>query len=157
MSEEKNHGLGEQARALRDDLRPSNLDEKLQEKVEERPKTRHLLDFAIVGKALLAAAIVALILGLIFSPRLAAVALVVVFFGTWLGLAQLSYDRRRQTSDPDAEDVEPDPSGYQGDRGEVEAEREQEGDAADDDGSGSEDEPAQSRNGSAPDRERTTN
>ena len=71
------------------------------------------------------------------------------------GLAQLSYDRRRDTSDPDAEDAKPDPSGYEGDRGEVEAQREQEGDADDDDDSDGE--PAQSRNGSAPHRERTTN
>ena len=140
MSDEKNPGIGEQARALREDLKPDRLEEKLQEVIEERPKTKHLLDFSIVGKALLAAVVTALVLWLIFSPQLAAIALVVVFVGVWLGMAQLSYDKRRETRD--SRSAEPGESGYEGDRGEVEAEREQEGDAP-------------SRNGSAPARERS--
>ena len=130
----------EQAQALREDLAPARMEEKLSEVIEERPKAKHLLDFTIVGKAVLAAVVVALILWLIFSPQLAAIALVLVFLGTWLGLAQLSYDRRRPTREADS--AEPEPSGYEGDRGEVEAEREQEGET-------------ESRNGSAPDRDRS--
>ena len=142
MSDEQKPGMRDHARALRDDLAPSKVDEKLQEVAEERPKTKHLLDFSIVGKALLAAVVTALVLWLLFSAQLAAIALVVVFIGTWLLLAQLSYDRRRETTD--ASSAEPEPSGYEGDRGEVEAERELEGDAA-------------SPNGSQPDRERSAN
>ena len=141
MSDEKNTGIGEHARALREDFAPDKLEGKLQEVIEERPKTRHMLDFAIVGKALLAAVVVALVLWLLFSPQLAAIALVVVFVGGWLLLAQLSYEKRRETRD--TQDADPDPSGYAGDRGEVEAEQEQEGDAP-------------SRNGSTPDHERAT-
>jgi hypothetical protein len=134
--------------ALREEFSPDRVEQKLQEVVEERPKARHLLDFSIVGKALLAAVVVAVLLWLIFSPQLAGIALVVVFLGAWLGMAQLSYDRRRETRDASAddadddEDAKPDPSGYEGDRGEVEAEREQEGDREDE----------QSSNGSASDR-----
>jgi hypothetical protein len=144
MSDEKNTGIGEHARALREDFAPAKLESKLQEVIEERPKTRHLLDFSIVREALLAAVIVALVLWLLFSPQLAAIALVVVFVGGWLLIAQLSYDKRRDTRDTrdtSESDPDPDPSGYAGDRGEVEAEQEQEGDAP-------------SRNGSTPDPER---
>lgn len=108
--------------ALRDEMSPARIEQKLQDVVEERPKARHLLDFSIVGKALLAAVVVALLLWLIFSPQLAGIALIVVFLGAWLGLAQRSYDQRRETRDA-GEDAKPDESGYEGDRGEVEAER----------------------------------
>ena len=132
--------------ALREQFAPDRVEKKLQEVVEERPKARFLLDFAIVGKALLAAIVVAGLLWLIFNPQLAGIALVVVFLGVWLGMAQAGYDRRRETRDA-RDDADPDASGYEGDRGEVEAEREQEGDAKDED-----DQPS-SRNGSSPDRE----
>jgi hypothetical protein len=137
MSEEKS-----KARAVREEFSPERVEKKLQEVASERPKVKYLLDFSIVGKALAAAAIVAVLLLLIFSPPAAGIGLVVVFFGVWLGLAQFSYDRRRETRDPEAD---PDESGYAGDRGEVEAEAEQE----DEDGA---DGPA--RNGSTSGRER---
>ncbi|HEX8745330.1 MAG TPA: hypothetical protein VF712_19545 [Thermoleophilaceae bacterium] len=100
MAEEENvSGIGGHARALREEMSPAKVEAKLEEVVEERPKAKHLLDFAIVGKALLIAVVVALILWLIFSPQLAAIALVLVFVGAWLGLAQMSYERRRETRD----------------------------------------------------------
>lgn len=114
--------------ALREEFAPDRMEQKLQEVMEERPKARHLLDFAIVLKAVVAAVVVAALVWLIFSAQIAGVALIVVFLGTWLGMAQLSYDRRRETRDA----REPEPSGYAGDRGEVEAEQEQEGQAGDD-------------------------
>jgi flagellar biosynthesis component FlhA len=139
---EEQPGLGEQAKALREDMSPSKLNEKLEEVIEERPKTAHVLDFAIVGRALLAAAVIAVILGLLIGWPIAAIALVVVFFGGWLLGAQLSYDRRRPTrdaSDDEEEEEEKkketaasgkddeDEDEYEADRGEVEAEQEQEG------------------------------
>ena len=139
MSEEKS-----KTQALRDEFSPDRVESKLQEVVDERPKAKYLLDFTIVGKALLAAVVVAALLWLIFSAPLAGVGLVLVFFGAWLGLAQLAYDKRRETRD--ARDADPDESGYAGDRGEVEAEREQ-ADDEDEDGQPS------PRNGSSPDRE----
>lgn len=152
MGEERKEGFGEQARALKEDLSPAKVEQKLEQVVEERPKTRHLLDFTIVAKALVAAVVVAALLWLLVNPQLAAIALVVVFIGGWLLMAQLSYDRRRETRDASAE---PDESGYEGDRGEVEAQHEQEGG----DGEGAEDEGGDegpSRNGADPHRQRTT-
>jgi hypothetical protein len=149
---EESPSAGEQVKALREDLSPRKLNEKLEETIEERPKTAHLLDFRIVGMALAAAVVVALILLVLASAQIAALALVVVFLGGWLLGAQLSYDRRRPTRDTrdgdeddedaaegsEEEDAPPrqaearSPSGdseeYQADRGEVEAEQEQEKD-----------------------------
>lgn len=119
--------------ALREEFAPDRVEKKLQEVMEERPKARHLLDFSIVFKALAAAVVVAALVWLIFSAQIAGVALIVVFLGTWLGMAQLRYDRRRETRDARDPDAEPKPSGYAADRGEVEAEQEQEGQAGDDD------------------------
>ena len=146
---DQNPSAGEQARALREDLAPSKLNAKLEEVIEERPKTRFVLDFKIVGLALLAAAMVALILLVLVSAPVAALGLLVVFFGGWLIGAQVSYDRRRETRDARADDDEEDPSAgseeedapsrqaearkpdsdeYEGDRGVDEAEQEQEKD-----------------------------
>ena len=153
MAEDEKQGLGAQARALRDDLAPSKMEEKLEAAVEERPTARHLLDFSIVGKALLIAAVVAAIVWLLIGPRLAAVVLLVLFIGGWILMAQRSADRRRETHDARASDDDADPepgdSGYEGDRGEIEAEQEQQGE---DD----EQREAPSRNGSTPDKSRTT-
>jgi hypothetical protein len=153
--EDQSPSLGEQARAMREDLAPSKVNARLEEVIEERPKARHLLDFSIVGKALLAAAIVAVVLLILVSAQAAAIGLVVVFVGGWLLGAQLSYDRRRETRDararqetgerPDdgggeedespprqseARSAQPDSDEYAADRGENEAEQEQEGKAA---------------------------
>ena len=90
--------LREQAGALKEEFSPARLSESLEEAASERPMMRHLLAWDTVLKALAAAVIVALIL-LLISTKVAAIALVVVFFGAWLGLARLSYDRRRDTQD----------------------------------------------------------
>jgi hypothetical protein len=154
VEEERKEGLGAHARALKDEMSPARVEEKLQEVVEERPKTRFLLDFSIVAKALVAAVVVAALLWLLVNAQLAAIALVVVFIGGWLLLAQVSYDRRRETRDARSS-AEPGESGYEGDRGEVEAQREQkDGDEAD--GGGDDRGDAPSRNGSAPERQHTT-
>jgi Flp pilus assembly protein TadB len=108
---------GEQVKALREDLSPAKLNAKLEEVIEERPKTAHLLDFKIVGQALLAAAVVALILWLLIGPKIAALALVVVFLGVWLIGAQMSYDRRRQTRDVRKGDGDGDGDGGDGGSG----------------------------------------
>lgn len=142
MADDRSPSAGEQARALKDDLSPAKLNAKLEDVIEERPKTAHLLDFRIVGRALLVAVVVAIVLALLVSPPIAAIALVVIFFGGWLIGAQVSYDRRRETrdvrEDPSAKAEEddspprqveartPDSDEYQADRGELEAEQEQE-------------------------------
>jgi Flp pilus assembly protein TadB len=91
--------LREQAGALKEDFSPSRLADSLEDAASDRPMVPHLLAFDTVLKALAAAVVVALILMLLTSAKVAAVALVLVFFGAWLGLARLSYDRRRDTRD----------------------------------------------------------
>src|SRR5918992_5039620 len=73
--------LREQTKALREEFAPSRVSAKLEEVAEERPKVQHLLDFSIVGKALLAAVVVAAILFFLLGAAFAAIALVVVFLG----------------------------------------------------------------------------
>ena len=109
--DEESPSLREQASALKEDWKPSRLEETLEEAASDRPMVKHLLDFGIVIRALAIAAVVTLVLLLLASAALAAIGLVVVFFGSWLLLARLSYDRRRETRDAgdgDDEDSESD-------------------------------------------------
>jgi hypothetical protein len=48
---EEQPSVGEQAKALRKDLSPSKLNSKLEDVIEERPKTAHVLDLKIVCSA----------------------------------------------------------------------------------------------------------
>jgi Flp pilus assembly protein TadB len=102
------NGLGDQARALREDLAPARLKRELEEALEEQPMARQLLSIEIVLRAAAVAAVVALLLWLIVGARAAAIALVVVFLGTWLVWSRVSYDRRRRTQPADGEESEDD-------------------------------------------------
>jgi Flp pilus assembly protein TadB len=99
--------LKEGFREVRDQARPSEINPKLEEAVQNQPLAPHLLDFKVVLKALAIAAVVALVLFLLISPMFAGVALVLVFFGSWFGLATLSYgkaeERRESEKDDDDE------------------------------------------------------
>jgi uncharacterized membrane protein len=104
--------LREGAREVRDQARPSEINPKLEEAVQNQPLLPHLLSFNVVLKALAIGAVVALILFLLVSPMFAGVGLILVFFGAWFGLATLSYgkaEERREAekkSDEDEEDEE---------------------------------------------------
>jgi Flp pilus assembly protein TadB len=100
---EEGSGLGDQARALRDDLSPSRINENLEQKVSDRPLLAHLLDLGIVARAVALAVVVALLAWLIVGPATAAFFLLVVYFGAWYILARMSYSRRRQTRPADSE------------------------------------------------------
>jgi Flp pilus assembly protein TadB len=100
---EEGSGLGDQARALREDLSPSRINENLEQRVSDRPLLAHLLDLGIVARGVALAVAVALLAWLIVGPATAAVALVVVYFGAWYILARLSYERRRPTRPADSE------------------------------------------------------
>ncbi|MEA2375961.1 MAG: hypothetical protein QOD53_2424 [Thermoleophilaceae bacterium] len=101
-------GLGDHARELRSEFSPDKLNESLEEAVKERPLLDHLLDLGIVAQAVAIGVIGALILWLLIGPGAAAVALVVLFLGSWYGLAQRSYDKRRPTQPADDEDEDED-------------------------------------------------
>lgn len=100
--------LGDHARELREEFSPSKLNESLEEKVRERPLLDHLLDLAVVGRAVIIAVVVALIAYLLLGPVAAAILLVLVFFGTWYGLANRSYEQRRETQPANGDDDEED-------------------------------------------------
>ena len=93
--------LRDQARALKEDWKPEHFQEQLDDAVSERPMVRHLLDFGIVLRAVAIAAVVTIVLLIVTSAAFAAIGLVVVFFGSWLLLARLSYDQRRETREAD--------------------------------------------------------
>ena len=98
-------------REVRDQARPSEINPKLEEAVQNQPLLPHLLSFPVVLKALAAGAVVALILFLLVSPIFAGVGLVIVFFGAWFGLATMSYAKaegRRSEKNDDADEKEDD-------------------------------------------------
>jgi Flp pilus assembly protein TadB len=100
--------LKDGVREVRDQARPSEINPKLEEAVQNQPLAPHLLDFKVVLKALAIAAVVALVLFLLISPMFAGVGLVLVFFGAWFGLATLSYGKaeERREAEKDDEDEE---------------------------------------------------
>jgi hypothetical protein len=100
--------MREGLREVRDQARPSEINPKLEEAVQNQPLLPHLLSFNVVLKALAIGAVVALILFLLVSPLFAGVGLLIAFFGAWFGLATLSYgkaaDREEAKSDDDEDD-----------------------------------------------------
>jgi hypothetical protein len=85
--------LREGFREVRDQARPSEINPKLEEAIQNQPLLPHLLSFDVVLKALAAGAVVALLLFLLLSPMFAGVGLLLVFFGTWIGLSVVSYGK----------------------------------------------------------------
>jgi hypothetical protein len=100
--------LKEGFREVRDQARPSEINPKLEEAVENQPLAPHLLDFKVVLKALAIGAVVALILFLLVSPMFAGVGLLLVFFGAWFGLATLSYGKAEERREAEKNDDEED-------------------------------------------------
>jgi hypothetical protein len=102
--------LREGAREVRDQARPSAINPKLEEAVQNQPLLPHLLSFDVVLKALAAGAVVALILFLLASPMFAGVGLLIAFFATWIGLSVVSYgkaeDRRAAERKSEGEEDE---------------------------------------------------
>ena len=87
----------EMREGAREMLSPRGANERLEEAVAERPLARHLLDFKIVGRAVLIAAVLTIVCAILFSPILGAVVLVLSFFASWILLAARSYEQRRPT------------------------------------------------------------
>ena len=80
---------------MKKDLDPDKLEERLTEVSKDKPLVRHLLDLRVVLRALLFAAVVALLALLLFSGKIAGVLLLFCFFGAWVFLANRDYERRR--------------------------------------------------------------
>ena len=95
-------------REVRDQARPSELNPKLEEAVQNQPLLPHLLSLEVVLKALAIGAVVALILFVLVSPIFAGIGLMVAFFGGWFGLATISYGKaeERRAAERDDDDGE---------------------------------------------------
>jgi hypothetical protein len=102
--------MREGAREVARQARPSEINPKLEEAVQNQPLLPHLLSFKVVAAAIAIGAVFALVLFLLVSPMMAGVALMIFFFGSWFGLATLSYaraqDRRSSSDDEDSDDDE---------------------------------------------------
>ena len=91
--------LREGLREVRDQARPSEINPKLEEAVQNQPLLPHLLSFDVVLKAVAIGAVVALVLFLIASPMIAGLGLLVSFFAAWIGLATYSYGKASERAE----------------------------------------------------------
>ena len=73
----------------------SEINPKLEEALQNQPLLEQLLSFKVLGKAVAVAAVVALILFVLFSPVLAGLGLVLAFFLSWYAFAAQAADRAR--------------------------------------------------------------
>jgi hypothetical protein len=90
--------MREGVREVAQQARPSEINPKLEEAVQNQPLLEHLLSFKVVLGAVAIGAVFALLLLLLASPMMAGVALFIVFFGAWFGLAALSYGKASERS-----------------------------------------------------------
>ena len=105
--------MREGVREVAQKARPSEINPKLEEAVQNQPLLPHLLSFRVVGIALAIAAVVALVLFLLISPMFAGVGLILTFFAAWFGLAARDYakadqarqERRERESDDEDDDT----------------------------------------------------
>ena len=91
--------MREGVREVTQQMRPSEINPKLEEAVQNQPLLSHLLKVRPIAIALAAGAVVAVILFFLVAPMVAGLGLLLVFFGTWIGLAARDYakaDEERQ-------------------------------------------------------------
>ena len=100
---ERTDAMREDARNMRESVRRDNLEEKLEGVVQEKPGVRPFLEPRPLLMAIGIAALLTLVVALLFSVKLAAVVLVLSFFASWTILSQRSYEGRRPTKDANAE------------------------------------------------------
>jgi Flp pilus assembly protein TadB len=96
-------GLRKGAASVRQEASRERIEGRIDEAVNERPLARYLLDMGIVVRALAIAVVACVVVWLLLSAKIAALVLVVGFFGAWLGLASSRYNRRKPTKPADAD------------------------------------------------------
>jgi Flp pilus assembly protein TadB len=102
--------LRDGVREIADQIRPSEVDAKLEEAIQNQPLLPHLLALRNVFTAVAIGAVVALLLYLIFSPMVAGLGLIVAFFTAWFVLAVRSHEkepraaRRERLGDDESDD-----------------------------------------------------
>ena len=95
-------------REVKDQARPSEINPKLEEAMQNQPLLPHLVDMRNVLIAAGIAAVVALLLFVLLSPMLAGVGLLLVFFAAWFGLALRDYGRASEAREARRSDDEDD-------------------------------------------------
>ncbi len=101
----KDQGFGEGVRTIASQASPRALEPKLEEAMEKQPLLPHILDLRVVLTAGAIAAVIALILTVLFAPALGGLGLLITFFASWFVLANRSYEKRRPTEErSDSED-----------------------------------------------------
>ena len=95
----ESQGFGEGVRTMAKQASPSAIEPKLEEAMEKQPLLPHILDLRVVLTAGAIAAVVALILTILFAPALGGLGLLITFFGSWFLLANRSYEKRRPTQE----------------------------------------------------------
>ncbi len=100
--------LRDGVRSVAQQARPSEINPKLEEAMQNQPLLPHLVDMRKVLIAAAVGVVVAVILLLLISPMMAGLGLLLVFFGTWFGLALRDYGRatERREAQRDADDDE---------------------------------------------------
>jgi Flp pilus assembly protein TadB len=96
--------MREGVREVAQQARPSEINPKLEEAVQNQPLLPHLLSFKVVLGAVGIGVLVALILLLLASPMMAGIGLMIAFFGAWFGLATLSYGRESEQRSAESSD-----------------------------------------------------
>ena len=87
------NSLKDGVRTVANEVRPSEINPKLEEAMQNQPLLPHLVNMRNVLIAAAIGLVVALILFILLSPMLAGVGLLIVFFGAWFGLATRDYGR----------------------------------------------------------------
>lgn len=106
MAGERTAAVRDDARQMRESLRKENLEQKLENAVDERPAARSFLEPRPLLTAVAIAAVLTLIFALLLSVQLAALVLVVSFFASWAILSRRTFEKRRPTTDANADDEE---------------------------------------------------
>jgi hypothetical protein len=96
----KDQSAGAGAKAVARDLKPSQLNERVEGQLHDRSVVSYLFDFRSVGYALLVAIGVGALALLIF-PTVAKFLFPIVFLGAWYGFAYALHNEREPTRDPD--------------------------------------------------------
>lgn len=94
---ERSGAIRDSAREVRRRASLERVNERLEQSLASHPLLRHLLDLGVIAKALAVAIVLTLLVAVVFSPPLAAVVLVLSFFGGWYALANRTYAKRRPT------------------------------------------------------------
>ena len=101
----------EEVKAFRDDahhvresLRRDNLEDRLEGVVQDRPGVQPFLEFRPLVVAVTIAAVLTMIVSVLFSPAVGAVVLVLSFGIAWVAMSRREYAQRRPTKEYSPED-----------------------------------------------------